>query len=134
MTYALQAANAYKTFFEDDEEQQRPWWRVWERKPRRYLGWEVVWLMCGTVSVLTFGLIGADDGFIVLAVASVSFLGLGLVAAVLPLLLCSSVYYQVTVLPGWLQPLAKLNPATHALTPSGPPGSAGRGWLKYGPR
>ncbi|HWI52090.1 MAG TPA: ABC transporter permease [Symbiobacteriaceae bacterium] len=192
---------------------------------RRYIGWEVVWLVYGTVSTLTIGLIGADSqglagqervlylligallwsylsvlfqimgetvawerwegtieytfmapvhrftylsgqglfavtygmirtalilgitvlwfdldmshanllgGFVVLAVASVSFLGLGLVAAVLPLLspergpqathiiqglllLCSSVYYQVTVLPGWLQPFAKLNPATYAL-------------------
>jgi ABC-2 type transport system permease protein len=192
---------------------------------RRYLGWEVVWLVYGTVSTLTIGLIGVDSqgivgqervlyllvgallwsylsvlfqvsgetvawerwegtieytfmapvhrftylagqglfgvtyslirtalilgitvlwfdldmsranllgGFVVLGVASISFMGLGLLAAVLPLLspergpqathiiqglllLCSSVYYQVTVLPGWLQPLAKINPATFAL-------------------
>jgi ABC-2 type transport system permease protein len=71
-------------------------------------------------------------GFAVLAIASISFLGLGLLTAVLPLLspergpqathiiqglllLCSSVYYQVSVLPGWMQPLARLNPATYAL-------------------
>lgn len=71
-------------------------------------------------------------GFVVLTIASLSFLGLGLLAAVLPLLspergpqatqiiqgfllLCSSVYYPVTVLPGWLQPLARLNPATYTL-------------------
>lgn len=71
-------------------------------------------------------------GFAVLGVASLSFLGLGLLAAVLPLmspergpqathiiqgvlLLCSSVYYPVTVLPGWMQPLAKINPATYTL-------------------
>ncbi|HEY3368372.1 MAG TPA: ABC transporter permease [Symbiobacteriaceae bacterium] len=71
-------------------------------------------------------------GFVVLAVASLSFLGLGLLAAVLPLmspergpqathiiqgllLLCSSVYYPVTVLPGWMQPIAALNPATYTL-------------------
>lgn len=71
-------------------------------------------------------------GFVVLGVASLSFLGLGLLAAVLPLmspergpqathiiqgllLLCSSVYYPVTVLPGWLQPIAALNPATYTL-------------------
>lgn len=192
---------------------------------RRYLGWEIVWLVYGTVSTLTIGLIGADQqgvagqervlylligallwgylsvlfqimgetvawerwegtieytfmapvhrftyltgqglfgvtysiirtalilgitvlwfdldmsranllgGFLVLGVASVSFMGLGLLAAVLPLLspergpqathiiqglllLCSSVYYQVTVLPGCLQPLAHLNPATYTL-------------------
>lgn len=192
---------------------------------RRYLGWEVVWVVYSTVSTLTIGLIGVDSqgitgqervlylligallwsylsvlfqimgetvawerwegtieytfmapvprftylagqglfgvtyslirtaiilamvvlwfkldmsranlvgGFAVLAIASLSFLGLGLLAAVLPLLspergpqathiiqglllLCSSVYYQVSVLPGWMQPIAKLNPATYAL-------------------
>ncbi len=71
-------------------------------------------------------------GFVVLAIASVSFLGLGLLAAVLPLmspergpqathiiqgllLLCSSVYYPVSVLPGWMQKVAALNPATFTL-------------------
>lgn len=192
---------------------------------RRYLGWEVVWIVYSTVSTLTIGLIGVDSqgitgqarvlylligallwsylsvlfqimgetvawerwegtieytfmapvhrltylsgqglfgvtyslirtaiillmtvlwfdldmsrsnllgGFAVLAIASLSFLGLGLLAAVLPLLspergpqathiiqgvllLCSSVYYPVTVLPGWMQPLARLNPATFTL-------------------
>jgi len=32
---ALHVVDAYKTFFEDDDEQQRPWWRVWEKKARR---------------------------------------------------------------------------------------------------
>lgn len=192
---------------------------------RRYLGWEVVWLVYGTVSTLTIGLIGVDSqgivgqervlylligallwsylsvlfqimgdtvswerwegtieytfmapvhrftylmgqglygityalvrtgiilaitilffdldmskanilgGFVILGIASFSFMGLGLLAAVLPListergsqathiiqgllLLCSSVYYPVTVLPGWMQPLARLNPATYCL-------------------
>lgn len=192
---------------------------------KRYIGWEVVWLVYGTVSTLTIGLIGVDNqgiagqarvlylligallwsylstlfqimgdtvawerwegtieytfmapvhrftylagqglfgityalirtliilgmtvlwfhldmsranlvgGFVVLAIASISFLGLGLLAAVLPLmspergpqathiiqgflLLCSSVYYPVSVLPGWMQPLAALNPATFTL-------------------
>jgi ABC-2 type transport system permease protein len=71
-------------------------------------------------------------GFLILAIASLSFMGLGLLAAVLPLLspergpqathiiqglllLCSSVYYPVTVLPRWLQPIARLNPATFCL-------------------
>ena len=192
---------------------------------KRYFGWEVVWLVYGTVSTLTIGLIGVDNqgimgqervlylligallwsylstlfqimgdtvawerwegtieytfmapvhrftylagqglfgityalirtliilgmtvlwfhldmsranlvgGFVVLAIASFSFLGLGLLAAVLPLmspergpqathiiqgllLLCSSVYYPLSVLPGWMQPLAALNPATFTL-------------------
>ena len=69
---------------------------------------------------------------LVLAVSSVAFVGLGLMAATLPvmspergaeatnilqgvLLLVSGVYYPVTVLPGWLQPLAWISPATYAL-------------------
>jgi ABC-2 type transport system permease protein len=70
---------------------------------------------------------------IVLLVSSFAFIGLGLVAAVLPvfspergpeatnifqgcLLLVSGVYYPVEILPGWLQPLAKLSPATYSLS------------------
>jgi ABC-2 type transport system permease protein len=70
---------------------------------------------------------------IVLLVSSFAFIGLGLMAAVLPvfspergaeatnifqgcLLLVSGVYYPVEILPGWLQPLAKLSPATYSLS------------------
>lgn len=70
---------------------------------------------------------------IVLVVSSFAFIGLGLMAAVLPvfspergaeatnifqgcLLLVSGVYYPVEILPGWLQPLAKLSPATYSLS------------------
>jgi len=70
---------------------------------------------------------------IVLLVSSFAFIGLGLMAAVLPvfsaergaeatnifqgcLLLVSGVYYPVEVLPGWLQPFAKLSPATYSLS------------------
>ncbi len=70
---------------------------------------------------------------LVLAVSSIAFIGLGLIAAILPvmspergaeatnilqgvLLLVSGVYYPVTVLPGWLQPLSWLSPATYALS------------------
>jgi ABC-2 type transport system permease protein len=69
----------------------------------------------------------------VLLVSSVAFIGLGLMAAVLPvlspergaeatnifqgiLLLVSGVYYPVEVLPRWLQPLSYLSPATYALS------------------
>ncbi len=69
---------------------------------------------------------------LVLAASSLSFMGLGLVAAVLPLmspergaqathilqaliLLISGVYYEVEVLPEWLQPLSELSPATYTL-------------------
>ncbi len=71
----------------------------------------------------------------VLLVSSVAFIGLGLMAATLPvfspergaeatnifqgvLLLVSGIYYPVEVLPGWLQPLAVVSPATYALTAS----------------
>ena len=67
-----------------------------------------------------------------LAIASVSFIGVGMMTAVLPLispekgtqlgfvaqgvlLVVSGVYYPVSVLPGWMQLLAKISPATYAL-------------------
>ena len=69
---------------------------------------------------------------VVLAVASLSFIGLGLIAAVLPLLspekgvqathimeglllLVSGIYYPVTALPEWLQVFSGVSPATYAL-------------------
>jgi len=72
---------------------------------------------------------------LVLVVSSMAFVGLGLMAAALPvlspergaeatnifqgvLLLVSGVYYPVEVLPGWLQPLAAVSPATYALSAS----------------
>ncbi len=68
----------------------------------------------------------------VLAVASISFLGIGIMTAVLPLispekgtqlgfvaqgvmLVVSGVYYPVSVLPEWMQVLSKISPATYAL-------------------
>ena len=70
---------------------------------------------------------------VVLAVSSAAFIGLGLMAATLPvispergaeatnifqgiLLLVSGVYYPVEVLPRWLQPLSVVSPATYALS------------------
>ena len=69
---------------------------------------------------------------LVLAVCSVSLVGFGIVAAVLPLLspekgqqvsyivssvllLVSGVYYEVEVLPGWMQAIATVSPVTYAL-------------------
>ncbi len=69
---------------------------------------------------------------LVLAVASISFVGIGMMTAVLPLispekgvqlgfiaqgilLVVSGVYYPVDVLPGWMQALATISPATYAL-------------------
>src|SRR5205823_11200875 len=67
-----------------------------------------------------------------LSIASVSFIGIGMMTAVLPLispekgtqlgfiaqgmmLVVSGVYYSVSVLPHWMQWLAKISPATYAL-------------------
>jgi ABC-2 type transport system permease protein len=69
---------------------------------------------------------------VVLAVCSISLVGFGVVAAVMPLLspekgqqvtyivsalllLVSGVYYPVSVLPGWMQPLATVSPVTYGL-------------------
>ena len=69
---------------------------------------------------------------VVLAVASVSFIGIGMMTAVLPLispekgtqlgfvaqgmlLVVSGVYYEVDVLPGFMQAIAVISPATYAL-------------------
>ena len=70
---------------------------------------------------------------VVLAVSTLAFVGLGLFAAVFPvmsaergaeathifqgsLLLVSGVYYPVDVLPAWMQPLSAISPATYTLS------------------
>jgi len=72
---------------------------------------------------------------IVLLAGSAAFIGLGLIAATLPvmspergaeatnifqsvLLLVSGIYYPVSVLPAWVRPLSALSPATYALSAS----------------
>ena len=83
-----------------------------------------------------FGLQFEDANFpaalVILVVASVSFFGIGMMTAVLPLispekgaqlgfvaqgmlLVVSGVYYPVEVLPEWMQWLSKISPATYAL-------------------
>ncbi len=69
---------------------------------------------------------------VVLLVASVSFIGIGMMTAVLPLispekgaqlgfvaqgvlLVVSGVYYPIDILPGWMQSIAAISPATYAL-------------------
>ena len=69
---------------------------------------------------------------VILAIASVSFIGIGMMTAVLPLvspekgsqlgfiaqgmlLVVSGVYYSVDVLPGFMQAISKISPATYAL-------------------
>ena len=88
------------------------------------------------VVAVFFGLHLHDANFatalVLLAIASVSFAGVGIVTAVLPLispekgaqfgfiaqgllLVVSGVYYPVSVLPQWMQWIAKISPATYAL-------------------
>jgi ABC-2 type transport system permease protein len=67
-----------------------------------------------------------------LAIASVSFIGIGMMTSVLPLispekgaqlgfvaqgmmLVVSGVYYPVSVMPGWMQAIARISPATYAI-------------------
>jgi ABC-2 type transport system permease protein len=92
---------------------------------------------------IVFGVIAAFFGLdmpnanfvsalIILAVASVSFIGIGMMTAVLPLispekgtqlgfiaqglmLVISGVYYPVSVLPTWMEWLSRISPATYAL-------------------
>ena len=94
-------------------------------------------------AVVLFGIVAAlfdlqlpqanfSSAVVVLAIASVSFVGIGMMTAVLPLispekgvqlgfiaqgvlLVVSGVYYPVDVLPGWMQALAVISPATYAL-------------------
>ena len=88
------------------------------------------------VVALFFGLSLPDANFpaafVLLLIASVSFFGIGMMTAVLPLispekgaqlgfvaqgmlLVVSGVYYPVSVLPTWMEWLAKISPATYAL-------------------
>ena len=88
------------------------------------------------VVALFFGLALDDANYaaaiVVLMVASISFFGIGMMTAVLPLispekgaqlgfvaqgmlLVVSGVYYPVEVLPEWMQALSVISPATYAL-------------------
>jgi ABC-2 type transport system permease protein len=89
-----------------------------------------------TVMTLFFGLDLSQANFgtaaVFLVIGSASFIGIGMMAAILPLmyvergaqmtfvlqsvlLLVSGVYYSITVLPDWMQVLAHLSPATYVL-------------------
>lgn len=76
---------------------------------------------------------GIMPALAIVAVGSVSFMGLGIMAATLPLLftekgaqmtyvieacllLFSGVYYPVSVLPAWMQPISHISPATYVLS------------------
>jgi ABC-2 type transport system permease protein len=92
-------------------------------------------VLVGLMFFTNLNLAGANLGgvFAVLMVSTLAFVGLGLMAAALPvmspergaeathifqglLLLVSGVYYPVEVLPQWIQPLSALSPATYTLS------------------
>jgi ABC-2 type transport system permease protein len=93
-------------------------------------------LIIGGITTLFFELDLSESnllgGLLVLLVGSISLTGVGIVASILPLmypergaqmthiiqaafLLVSGVYYPVSVLPEWMQALAKLSPVTYVL-------------------
>ena len=120
---------------------------------RRYWGWEVAFLVYSVAGALSISLIGADQGspelilffpqldvhganpltiVAFMALGSFSIVGIGMIAAILPLLyvergaqmtfvlqscllLVSGVYYSISVLPPWMQVLSYLSPATYVL-------------------
>src|ERR671937_321355 len=113
-------------------------------RPVHLFGMGVFAIAYGVVrAVLLFGVVAAFfslhlpnadylAALLLLIVASISFIGIGMMTAVLPLispekgtqlgfvaqgvlLVVSGVYYQVDVLPGWMQGIAKISPATYAL-------------------
>src|SRR3990172_1300360 len=86
-------------------------------------------LLGSTLYAILYGLVSTA---VILAVGSLSFVGIGMMAAVLPLLyvergaqmtfvlqslllLVSGVYYSVEILPDWMQVLARFSPATYIL-------------------
>ncbi len=94
-------------------------------------------VLVGLLLFVDLNLSGANmwGVLVVLLTGSVAFTGLGLMAAVLPvmspehgaqatnifqgiLLLISGIYYPVTVLPEWLQPFSYISPATYVLSAS----------------
>src|ERR1044072_4322608 len=112
-------------------------------RPVHLLGMGVFAIGYGVVrAVLLFGVVAAFFGLhlpdatyaaplVLLTVASISFIGIGMMTAVLPLispekgtqlgfvaqgvlLVVSGVYYPVSVLPGWMQAIATISPATYA--------------------
>jgi len=113
-------------------------------RPIHLFGMGLFAIVYGVVrAVLLFGVVAlffhlslpnADyiAALVVLVIASISFIGVGMMTAFLPLispekgtqlgfvaqgilLVVSGVYYPVSVLPEWMQAISKISPATYAL-------------------
>lgn len=92
-------------------------------------------IMLGAISLffdLSLGNANYFGALAILVICSISLVGFGMIAAVMPLLspekgqqvtyifsavllLISGIYYNIDVLPGWMQPLAKLSPIYYTL-------------------
>jgi ABC-2 type transport system permease protein len=91
-------------------------------------------ILACSLPFLELGVVNASWGcvIVIMAIGSVSIVGLGILTAILPMLfpergeqmsfmvqalvlLVSGVYYSIAVLPGWLQGVAHLSPATYML-------------------
>ncbi len=92
----------------------------------------VIGAVVGSFFDLNFSGANILTATVILLVGSLSFVGIGMVASILPLLypergaqmtnivqafflLVSGIYYPVSVLPKWLQVLSKISPATYVL-------------------
>lgn len=92
----------------------------------------LVFLIVSQIFEIRFDAANFTAASLVLILGSVSFLGMGVVAAVLPMLspergpqathilqavvlLVSGVYYPISVLPAWLQKVSTFSPGTYAL-------------------
>ena len=113
-------------------------------RPVHLIGMGLFAIAYGLVrATLIFGVVAAffslhmphanfGTALVLLSVASISFIGIGMMTAVLPLispekgtqlgfmgqgimLVVSGVYYPVSVLPGWMQAISTISPATYSL-------------------
>jgi ABC-2 type transport system permease protein len=92
----------------------------------------VIMAMVALFFKISFANANLPATFILIIISSFSFLGMGLIAAILPLLspekgaqaahilqavvlLISGVYYDVSVLPSWIRPLSVISPGTYTL-------------------
>ncbi|MDZ7331280.1 MAG: ABC transporter permease [candidate division KSB1 bacterium] len=92
----------------------------------------IILVLVGIFFNISFSRANLTASLIIIIISSFSFLGMGLIAAILPLLspekgaqaahifqavilLVSGVYYDVSVLPSWLRPLSAISPGTYTL-------------------
>jgi len=92
----------------------------------------IILVLVGLFFKISFANANLTASLVLIMISSFSFLGMGLIAAILPLLspekgaqaahifqavilLVSGVYYDVSVLPSWLRPISVISPGTYTL-------------------